>query len=88
MSAARYHRRTDDDTAISSIYSTNRSMVVNTFFPLYQLSSIPIYSIAPRHPAQFSFVCKRFLFACLAAVDIVLHKVMLAVVQTPNRPFH
>lgn len=30
MSAARYHRRTDDDTAISSIYSTNRSMVVNT----------------------------------------------------------
>ena len=25
MSAARYHRRTDDDTAISSMNSTNRS---------------------------------------------------------------
>ncbi|CAK7002475.1 MAG: hypothetical protein BACB_00069 [Bacteroides thetaiotaomicron] len=35
MSAARYHRRTDDDTAISSIYSTNRSMVVNTIRLLY-----------------------------------------------------
>ena len=35
MSVARYHRRTDDDTAISSIYSTNRSMVVNTILLLY-----------------------------------------------------
>ena len=35
MSATRYHRRTDDDTAISSIYSTNRSMVVNTILLLY-----------------------------------------------------
>ena len=35
MSAARYHRQTDDDTAISSIYSTNRSMVVNSILLLY-----------------------------------------------------
>lgn len=35
MSAARYHRRTDDDTAISSMNSINRSMVVNTIRLLY-----------------------------------------------------
>lgn len=36
MSAARYHRRTDDDTAISSINRlTIRSMVVKTIRLLY-----------------------------------------------------
>lgn len=31
MSAARYHRRTDDDTAISSMNSTNRSKILYYF---------------------------------------------------------
>ena len=35
MSAARYHRQTDDDTAISSIYPVNCSMVVDTILLLY-----------------------------------------------------
>ena len=37
MSAARYHRRTDDDTAISSMNSTNRSKYFILLYSVFLL---------------------------------------------------
>ena len=44
------------------------------FFPHINYRPSPIYSFAPRHPAPFPLLHNRFLFACLAAADIVLQR--------------